>query len=77
MEAASDMDFALFVGTSFAVGVTDLFLQGALEKGVRAYAIDPGARRAPHPHVTLLPERGEELLPEACRLLGIDWQMRC
>ena len=32
----------LFVGTSFAVGVTDLFLRAAIERRVPTFSIDPG-----------------------------------
>ena len=72
MAAASEMKCALFVGTSFAVGVTDLFLQSAWEAGIPAYSVDPAARASPHPCVTALKEPCEELLPAVCRELGLD-----
>ena len=72
LAAASEMNGALFVGTSFAVGVTDLFLQAARETGVSAYSIDPAARASAHPSMTSLAEPSEELLPEVCRILGIE-----
>ena len=71
LQAAEKMDMALFVGTSFSVGVTDLFLQSGLSRGIPVYAIDPGARRPPYPAVTLLSEKCEVLLPAVCRSLQI------
>lgn len=41
VDAAESSAATLFVGTSFAVGVTDLTLRGALQRGVPAAAIDP------------------------------------
>ena len=72
MAAAAEMQLALFVGTSFAVGVTDLFLQNAWEAGIAAYSVDPTARESPHPCVTVLQAPCEALLPAVCRELGID-----
>lgn len=71
LDAASSLDLVLFVGTSFAVGVTDLFLESGLGPGKSACAVDPGASTAPHPDVTLLRERSEALLPAVCAALGI------
>ena len=70
MEAAQTADLVLFVGTSFAVGVTDLFLQNVIRQSLSAFAIDPGARDAPHPQVELLREKAEVLLPDVCDSLG-------
>ena len=69
-EAARTMDLCLFVGTSFSVGVTDLFLRGGLMSGCALLAIDPGAAASPHPSVTLLREPSETLLPAVCERLG-------
>lgn len=44
LEAAGGFDAVLFVGTSFAVGVTDLIHGAAIERGKPAYSIDPGGR---------------------------------
>ena len=60
------MNACLFVGTSFSVGVTDLFLHGGLTARRPLFAIDPGAGASPHRRVTLLREPSEALLP--CRL---------
>jgi hypothetical protein len=64
------MRLALFVGTSFAVGVTELFLQHAHARGVEAYSVDPGGASAPYPRLTVLTEKAEELLPAVCASLG-------
>ena len=71
-DAARRMDMVLFVGTSFAVGVTELFLQAALQRALPALAIDPGARSAPFSGMALLREKSEELLPAVCERLGLD-----
>ena len=70
VDAAQTMDTCLFVGTSFSVGVTDLFLRGGLMAGRALLAIDPGAAAAPHPSVTLLREASEILLPAVCERIG-------
>jgi NAD-dependent deacetylase len=72
LEAAATMGLGLFVGTSLAVGVTELFLRHGLSKGVPLYAIDPGAEQAPYPGIVLLREKSEELLPALCAELGLD-----
>ena len=69
--AAQTLDCLLFVGTSLSVGVTELFLQAALEMDRPVLAIDPGAARPPHPRITMLRAPSEELLPAACARLGI------
>ncbi|MEM7405884.1 MAG: Sir2 family NAD-dependent protein deacetylase [Pseudomonadota bacterium] len=65
LDAAARADLLLFVGTSFAVGVTDLFLSAAVKRDVAALSIDPGAADTPHRAVLPLPEKAEELLPAA------------
>ncbi len=70
LEAAASMRLALFVGTSFAVGVTELFLRRGLDAGVPMFAIDPGAAAPPHPAVHLLRAPAEMLLPAVCTILG-------
>ena len=69
--AARTLDCVLFVGTSFSVGVTELFLRAALQAGRRVLAVDPGAAHAPYPGVVMLQAASEELLPSACARLGI------
>ncbi len=70
VDAAQTMDTCLFVGTSFSVGATDLFLRGGLMAGRALLAIDPGAAAAPHPSVTLFREASEILLPAVCERIG-------
>ena len=70
VDAAQTMDACLFVGTSFSVGVTDLFLRGGLMSGCPLLAIDPGAAASPHSSVKLLREPSEILLPEVCERIG-------
>ena len=72
LDAAQRMDTCLFVGTSFSVGVTDLFLRGSLMTGRPMLAIDPGAAASPHPSITLLREPSESLLPAVCGRIGAE-----
>ena len=72
LDAAQRMDTCLFVGTSFSVGVTDLFLRGGLMTGRPLLAIDPGAAASPHPSITLLRESSEILLPAVCERIGAE-----
>ncbi len=71
-EAASDMETLLFVGTSFSVGVTELFLQRGLFGRVPMLSIDPSGEPAPYPGVEILAARAEELLPAVCDRLGAE-----
>lgn len=68
--AARGLSLVLFVGTSFAVGVTDLFVQALVQREVPALAIDPSQRSAPYPGIDMIAEKAEVLLPEVCRRLG-------
>ena len=72
VDAAQSMDTCLFVGTSFSVGVTDLFLRGGLMTGRPMLAIDPGSAESPHPSVPLFREQSETLLPDVCGSIGAD-----
>ena len=69
-EAASSADLLLFVGTSFSVGVTDLFLREGLRRGVPVLSIDPGAHRPVDARIVSLAARSEELLPAAVASLS-------
>ena len=65
-------DLILFVGTSFAVGVTDLFLQCGGRRSVPMYSVDPAATRSPQwAQLIAYQAPAEELLPAVCRQLGI------
>lgn len=72
LDAVQTMGACLFVGTSFSVGVTDLFLRGGLMTGRPMLAIDPGAAAPPHPSVTLFREPSEVLLPAVCKRIGAN-----
>jgi NAD-dependent SIR2 family protein deacetylase len=72
--AFEEMSLALFAGTSFSVGVTELALRSALFQRVPAYSVDPAGAASDHPlapalHSVAAP--AEELLPEVCRLLDV------
>jgi NAD-dependent deacetylase len=69
LDAAARMDVVVFVGTSFAVGVTDLFLHAALDRATPALSIDPAADGAPHPRITHVADKAELILPAACARL--------
>jgi NAD-dependent deacetylase len=69
LAAAADSDAVLFVGTSFSVGVTDLVLNAALERGVPVLSIDPAAA-APMAAVVSLRVRAEALLPAVAAALS-------
>jgi len=72
INASETMDAVLFVGTSFAVGVTDLFLRSAMARHLPVWSIDPAEDRSPHAGVRSLAAQGEVLLPElVARLTGV------
>jgi len=71
MQAAATMELALFVGTSFAVGVTDLFLQQALSRGILTFSVDPAGTKIPGAALSVLRGNAETLLPEVCASLGV------
>ena len=71
-EMAMAADLILFVGTSFAVGVTDLFLQRGAHRSIPMFSVDPAATRSPRwAQLIALQAPAEELLPAVCRQLGI------
>lgn len=69
-EAAGTMDLGLFIGTSFAVGVTDVFLQTGLLRKVPMASVDPGGTRIRHPLLRAIDAKAEEVLPALCEELG-------
>lgn len=68
-DAAQRMEALLFVGTSFSVGVTEMFLQAALFSRVPVFSLDPSGFR-PHHRLEALPAKAEELLPLVSARLG-------
>jgi NAD-dependent deacetylase len=67
---AREADAILFVGTSFSVGVTDLFLQAGTSRGVPMFSIDPASQAATWPNLKLLAAPAERLLPAVCAVLA-------
>lgn len=72
LEASERMALALCVGTSFSVGVTDLFLRSAHWSGIPVISIDPAGAGTAGGLLTVLAEKAEELLPAVCGVLGAD-----
>ena len=70
LDSAQGMDLVVFVGTSFAVGVTDLFVQTALKRSIPAFSIDPGAHRGPSSAIVQITARSEVLLPQVAAAIG-------
>lgn len=68
-QAVERMALAVFAGTSFSVGVTDLVLREALGWKLPVISIDP-AGRPPTPGVTVVRSAAEDLLPAVCSDLG-------
>jgi NAD-dependent deacetylase len=69
LDAAATAALVLFVGTSFAVGVTEAVVSGARRSRAAAFSIDPS--EAPPPRgVVPLRAAAEELLPRALAALG-------
>ncbi|HVS16175.1 MAG TPA: Sir2 family NAD-dependent protein deacetylase [Thermoanaerobaculia bacterium] len=57
-------DAALFVGTSFSVGVTDLLVRSIAGRGAPVFSLDPGALRPPYSGVRVVALPAEGALPE-------------
>jgi len=71
--AFEEMSLALFVGTSFAVGITEIALRTTLFQRVPAWTIDPnGASETRFPWLKTVAEPAEQALPAVCRNLGIE-----
>jgi len=64
--AADQADAILFIGTSFSVGVTDLYLQAGARRGVPMFSIDPASTPAHWTGMTPMPAPAEDLLPAVC-----------
>lgn len=63
------MSTMVFVGTSFSVGITDIALSHCVHGGHRGFVIDPFLDAPPHPQLTLIRAKSEELLPELVKAL--------
>lgn len=72
-EAVDRMHVALCLGTSFAVGFTELVLQAAFWNRVPVFSVDPGGAGAAQGRgLEHLRARAEELLPRLCAELGAE-----
>lgn len=70
LAAAKRAGVVIFVGTSFAVGITDMILGSALARNAVVFSIDPAADRAPHRRIQAIAAPAEQLLPDLCAALG-------
>jgi len=71
VEASCKMGLLLAIGTSFAVGVTELLLTAAHSRRVPVITIDPNADNASTaPNTIRILERAELLLPILCNSLN-------
>jgi NAD-dependent deacetylase len=68
LSSAEKAQLILFVGTSFAVGVTELFVQSGRARGVPMYSIDPGGR--PMSDIKLIAEPSEVVLPKLAQAVS-------
>jgi len=68
-EAACEMSAIVFVGTSFAVGVTEMLLQAAEQKQIPTFSVDPSERAAPRPFVQVIRQKSEAFLPRLVNAL--------
>lgn len=69
-EAAWSASAMLFIGTSFSVGVTDLFLRQGVSRGIPLISIDPAGGPPPFPALEILQAKAETLLPAVCHRLA-------
>ena len=69
---AVEADAVLFIGTSFSVGATDLFLQAGRNKGIPMFSIDPATQSTPFPGLQTLPAPAEALLPAVYSILSAE-----
>lgn len=63
-------DAILFVGTSFSVGVTDLFLQAGRSRRIPMFSIDPATGSPSQPGLANIPAPAEEVLPAVHDILS-------
>lgn len=71
MDLARKAGLFLFVGTSFSVGVTDLFLRVASEGDIPAFSVDPGAAPPPYFPIVHLRAAAEILLPKVAKMVSL------
>lgn len=66
---ADQADIVVFVGTSFAVGITDLYLRAGHRRRIPMFTIDPAPANIGWPDLQVLAAPAEDLLPAVCSLL--------
>ena len=62
LRALKDAQVVLFVGTSFSVGITEMALQGALQRGRAVFSVDP-VSQPPDRKIGWVQAPSEEALP--------------
>ena len=67
---AQEAHMILFIGTSFSVGITDLYLRAGRQRGLPMFSIDPAAQTTQLPGLRTLAAPAEELLPMVNSLLS-------
>jgi NAD-dependent deacetylase len=67
---ADEADTVLFIGTSFSVGITDLYLRTGHRRGIPMYTIDPAPAARQWPGLQTLAAPAEDLLPAVYSLLA-------
>lgn len=68
-QLADEAHMMLFVGTSFSVGITDLYLRAGRRRGLPMFSIDPAGPAPMQPGLQRLQSPAEQLLPAVCTLL--------
>ena len=69
-QSADQAELMIFIGTSFSVGVTELLVRAAAQRGVPRLSVDPGGARQPRwTGIETLPAAAEQLLPAVCEQL--------
>lgn len=66
---AQKAEAIVFIGTSFSVGITDLYLRSGRQRGIPMYSVDPAASTDSWPGLTPLAAPAEVLLPATFELL--------
>lgn len=62
-------DIAIFIGTSFSVGITDSIYRDHLYRGVKMWSIDPFSQPE-YPNINWIQEKAEVFLPDLVAQLG-------
>jgi hypothetical protein len=63
------MTVVVFVGTSFAVNITDIIMEEAWDLGLPMFSVDPSGKTA-EGNLISIPERAEDFLPRLAAALA-------